>query len=71
MEGEFLADALNNETSKWLETHQDQYVGYQVDVSKNTKQTALEHKKMRKGMPRKINPASFVRISAKIQPQPC
>ncbi len=45
MEGEFLADELNDETSKWLETHRDQYIGYLVDISKMTKQTALEQKK--------------------------
>jgi hypothetical protein len=43
--GEFIADELISETTKWLTTQPDQYVGYVVDLCEMTKQTAVEQKK--------------------------
>lgn len=45
IEGEFLADELIAESNKWLVEHQDEYLGYLVDIRKMTKQTAFEQKK--------------------------
>ncbi|MBI9052153.1 MAG: hypothetical protein JEZ00_22245 [Anaerolineaceae bacterium] len=45
IEGEFLADELQSETSKWLESCKDEYVGYVVDINKMTKYLAIEQKK--------------------------
>ena len=43
--GEFLANELVGETNKWLATHRNEYVGYIVDITEMTKQSAVEQKK--------------------------
>ena len=35
VEGDFLGDDMIAETSKWIETQKDSYVGYLVDIRKN------------------------------------
>lgn len=45
IEGEFLADEIIAETSKWFQENPRDYVGYIVDIRKMTKQTAIEQKK--------------------------
>lgn len=45
IDGEFLADELIAETSQWLATRKNDYVGYLVDIRKMTRQTAIEQKK--------------------------
>jgi len=45
VEGDFLGDDMIAETSKWIETQKDSYVGYLVDIRKMTKQNAIEQKK--------------------------
>lgn len=43
--GEFLAAEIGSETRKWYQSKADQYVGYLVDITDMTKQSAVEQKK--------------------------
>ncbi|MAT43862.1 MAG: hypothetical protein CL609_16125 [Anaerolineaceae bacterium] len=45
IEGEFIADELIGETTKWLSSHAVEYVGYVIDICGMTKQSAIEQKK--------------------------
>ena len=49
IEGEFKADELLSETDKWISEHNDEFIGYLVDISKVTKHPAMEQRKAEAG----------------------
>jgi hypothetical protein len=45
IEGAYSADELYAESKKWYDNHEDEYVGYLMDISKMTKHPAIEQRR--------------------------